>query len=431
MERVRKEILVDPVSIKSKLLSWAQQFENFIWLDSNSYPQKYNSFEALLAVGTESKIDISYHKAFQKLSDFRAETNDYIFGYLSYDLKNDTENLTSTKPDRIGFSDMFFFQAKKIFILKDNTLERLYLPAYKKSLDKDIDIILSTRTTNNYSSNKFIISQNQSQEIYTQNFNKLQDYLKRGDTYETNFCMEYYAEKAPIDPLKTFVKLNEISQAPFSCFLKQNDLFALSVSPERFVRKEGQKLISQPIKGTARRCDDFKKDNELKEILSHDIKERSENIMVVDLVRNDLSKTALPNTVKVEELCKVYTFKQVHQLISTVISEVSKKQDPVAIIKSLFPMGSMTGVPKIRTMEIIDELELHKRGLYSGAIGYFTPEDDFDFNVVIRSILYNSTTKIVSFSVGGAVTALSKADKEYEECQIKAAAMKKVLSSSF
>ena len=168
-------------------------------------------------------------------------------------------------------------------------------------------------------------------------------------------------------------------------------------------------------------------DQKLADQLFHDPKERAENIMIVDLVRNDLSKTAIKGSVKVEELCKVYSFKQVHQLISTVVSNVSEKENPVDIIKSLFPMGSMTGAPKISAMEIIEEQEETKRGVYSGAVGYFSPNHDFDFNVVIRSILYNKTNKYTSFIVGGAITSQSDIDKEYEECMIKAKAMKNAL----
>jgi para-aminobenzoate synthetase component 1 len=202
----------------------------------------------------------------------------------------------------------------------------------------------------------------------------------------------------------------------------------LSASPERFVKKVGSKVISQPIKGTARRSSDKEEDERIKAELTRDPKERSENIMIVDLVRNDLSKTALKGSVRVEELCKAYTFQQVHQLISTVVSEVSEKIDVVDIIISLFPMGSMTGAPKISAMEIIEELEETKRGLYSGAVGYFSPNNDFDFSVVIRSILYHKKEKYVSFSVGGAITAQSEIEKEYNECMLKAEAMKKALN---
>jgi len=185
--------------------------------------------------------------------------------------------------------------------------------------------------------------------------------------------------------------------------------------------------MRQGIKGTAKRSQVEKEDQELIQNLRNDQKERSENIMIVDLVRNDLSKTATKGSVEVKELCKVYTFRQVHQMISTVVSKVDSKTSPVDIICSTFPMGSMTGAPKISAMEIIENLEASKRGLYSGAIGYITPKGDFDFNVVIRSILYNEKKQYISYTVGGAITAKSDPDKEYEECLIKAKAMREVL----
>lgn len=203
----------------------------------------------------------------------------------------------------------------------------------------------------------------------------------------------------------------------------------LSASPERYLKKDGETIISQPIKGTAKRSKNILEDDRLKIALSQDTKERSENIMIVDLVRNDLSKTAIKGSVKVEELTKVYTFDQVHQMISTVTSKVEETTHPVDVIKSTFPMGSMTGAPKISAMRIIEDLEASKRGLYSGSVGYFSPTGNFDFNVVIRSILYNKTKKYVSYSVGGAITAKSDPLKEYEECLLKAKAMRTVLEN--
>jgi para-aminobenzoate synthetase component 1 len=252
-------------------------------------------------------------------------------------------------------------------------------------------------------------------------------HIHRGDIYEANFCQEFYAEDTEINPLDTYFKLNEISKPPFATFLKCMDLYLLSSSPERYLMKNGQTIISQPIKGTAKRSADPVEDAQLKLELSQDEKERSENIMILDLMRNDLSKTAIKGSVHVEELCKVYTFDQVHQMISTVTSKIDKNVHPVDVIKSTFPMGSMTGAPKISAMKIIEELEETKRGLYSGAVGYFSPEGDFDFNVVIRSILYNQTKQYVSYSVGGAITAKSDPLKEYEECLVKAKAMREVL----
>jgi len=264
---------------------------------------------------------------------------------------------------------------------------------------------------------------------YFEKLNSMLAHIHRGDIYEANFCQEFYAEDTTIEPVETYNKLNQISHPPFATFLKLNDKYLLSASPERYIKKEGNTIISQPIKGTAKRSDNIIEDQQLKKELENSEKERSENIMIVDLVRNDLSQTALKGSVKVEELCKVYTFNQVHQMISTITSQVSDKTHPVDVISSTFPMGSMTGAPKISAMKIIEVLEETKRGLYSGAVGYFTPNNDFDFNVVIRSILYNATNKYVSYSVGGAITAKSDPLSEYEECLVKAKAMREVLEN--
>ena len=272
------------------------------------------------------------------------------------------------------------------------------------------------------------IQQRISKENYLEKVSKILEHIHQGDIYEANFCMEFFAENATINPLEKFIKLNEISQPPFAVFFKNNKHFLLSATPERYLRKEGDPIISQPIKGTAKRFLDPIEDEKSKNQLVLDPKERSENIMITDLVRNDLSRTAQKGSVEVTELCAIYSFMQVHQMISTVISKLDPQYTAVDAIKTTFPMGSMTGAPKISAMKIIEELEETKRGLYSGAVGYFTPNGDFDFNVVIRSILYNQEKKYVSFSVGSAITAQSIPEKEYEECLLKAKAMREVLS---
>jgi para-aminobenzoate synthetase component 1 len=254
------------------------------------------------------------------------------------------------------------------------------------------------------------------------------EHIQRGDIYEANFCMEFFAENALINPLDVYQKLNAISEAPFSVYFKNDLQFLLSASPERYLKKTATKIISQPIKGTSRRHAEINLDEKSKTDLEFNEKERSENIMIVDLVRNDLSRTACKGSVEVEELCGMYSFKQVHQMISTIVSQVENTISPVEILRTTFPMGSMTGAPKISAMNIIENLEETKRGVYSGAVGYFTPNGDFDFNVVIRSILYNAQNQYVSFSVGSAITSLSDPEKEYEECLLKAKAMFAVLS---
>jgi para-aminobenzoate synthetase component 1 len=272
------------------------------------------------------------------------------------------------------------------------------------------------------------IEQRISKENYIAKVNQMLEHIYRGDIYEANFCMEFYAENAIIEPVKIYQKLNTISKPPFAIFFKNNEQYLLCASPERYLRKEGNKVISQPIKGTAKRFSDLVLDENSKTELETNPKERSENIMIVDLVRNDLSHTAIKGSVEVEELCGIYTFEQVHQMISTVVSTVETTTSPIEILRTTFPMGSMTGAPKISAMKIIEELEETKRGLYSGAVGYFSPENDFDFNVVIRSILYNAKENYISFSVGSAITSQSNSEQEYEECLLKAKAMFEVLS---
>ena len=422
-------------NFKIKLLSWAQQFEEFVWLDSNSkeFSQSYSNFDVILAVEAEKKLQSDYKNAFDKLKSFQNNINDYIFGYLGYDLKNDIENLHSNNFDGLGFSDLYFFQPKKLFFIKGNTLEISYLDTYSNEIDSDYENICHSKSTSTpfkEKDNNIIIKQRISKEKYHLKIQQILNHIHKGDIYEVNFCQEFYAKNTSINPFDVYQKLNEISSPPFATFLKIYDKFLLSASPERFVKKHDVKIISQPIKGTAKRSSNLIEDNKIAYQLSQDPKERTENIMIVDLVRNDLSKTAIKGSVKVKDLCKVYSFKQVHQLVSTVVSKVDEKTNSVDIIKSLFPMGSMTGAPKISAMKIIEELEETKRNLYSGAVGYFTPNGDFDFNVVIRSILYNKSNKYVSFTVGGAITAQSKIENEYDECLTKAVAMKKALNNN-
>jgi para-aminobenzoate synthetase component 1 len=412
-------------------LFWAQQFETAIWLDSNNYKQQYASFDAALAVEEFTSIKTDYINAFEKLKEYQTITKDYIFGYISYDVKNDVENLTSNNFDGLDFADLYFFQPQKLFFIKDNSVEFHYLRMVDDEMEFDFEEIQKSKNPEiQRSENDIKIKLRIHKDEYHQKVTKVLEHIKRGDIYEANFCQEFYAENSTINPVEVYNHLNKISTPPFATFLKMEHQFALSASPERYIKKEGTKIISQPIKGTAKRLRSEIDDAQIASDLSRDIKERSENVMIVDLVRNDLSKSAKKGSVKVEELCRVYTFKQVHQMVSTVVSEIEENMHPVDVLKSTFPMGSMTGAPKFSAMKIIENLEETKRGLYSGTVGYFTPNGDFDFNVIIRSILYNEEKKYISYSVGSAITAKSIPEKEYEECLLKAKAMKYVLLNS-
>jgi para-aminobenzoate synthetase component 1 len=418
----------NPSQFKEYLLVWAQSFREITFMDSNDHVHNYSNYDCLLAVDAFTSLKTDYFNAFEDLKQYQQTTKDWLFGYLSYDLKNDIEVLNSNNYDGLHFPDLFFFQPKKIFLLKGNQLEIQYLRMCDDEIEADFEEIISTQKRELESQKAIKIEQRILKKEYKEKVSKVLDYIHRGDIYEANFCMEFYAEEAIINPLDTFEKLNLISKAPFAVFLKNHQQFLLSASPERYLKKEGDQLLSQPIKGTAKRFRDSVADEKSKINLASDPKERSENIMITDLVRNDLSRTAQKGSVKVEELCQIYSFEQVHQMISTISSKLDSQYAVVDAIKSSFPMGSMTGTPKVSVMKIIEAIEETKRGLYSGAVGYFTPNNDFDFNVVIRSILYNQEQQYLSFSVGSAITSLSIPEKEYEECLLKAKAMHEVLS---
>jgi para-aminobenzoate synthetase component 1 len=421
--------ITNPTLFKEQISLWSQQFREVTILDSNfqsNENQLYKSFDFVVAVDAFTTIQTDFEKAFEDVYQYLSKSNDWLFGYLAYDLKNDVEHLQSQNFDGLGFPDLYFFQPKKIFLLKDTTLEIQYLNMCDVEIDSDFEDILNQEKGGSQES-KVTIQQRISKENYLKKVNKMLAHIHRGDIYEANFCMEFYAEESVIAPYEVYKKLNEISDAPFSVYFKKNQHYLLSASPERYLKKESEKVISQPIKGTAKRNSNSELDEQNKVALQNNAKERSENIMIVDLVRNDLSQTATKSSVEVEELCNVYSFKQLHQMISTITSNVAHTTSPIEILRTTFPMGSMTGAPKISAMKIIEDLEETKRGLYSGAVGYFTPSGNFDFNVVIRSILYNSENKYLSFSVGSAITSEAIPENEYEECLLKAKAMFEVL----
>lgn len=408
------------------MLNWAYQFNIFCLLDNHQYNFSTPQFECLLAAGSFKELRCTPENTFEDLQEFVAGEKDWMFGHLGYDLKNKIENLSSENFDEIQFPDLFFFIPQIVLILKKDTLNI-------GLINGDPDVIYESITSVSIA-HQYIISSNPkiksrfSKEEYLQTVKQIQQHILRGDCYELNFCQEFYAKDFKMDPVAVYLKLSRLSPNPFAGFYKLNDKYLLCSSPERYLKKQGNKILSQPIKGTAKRdMYDINGDEENKKQLSLSEKETSENVMVVDLVRNDLSKVCIEGTVKVEELFEVYTFPQVHQMISTVVGTIGKEVSLSDIIKATFPMGSMTGVPKKRVMQLIEKYERTKRGLFSGAIGYINPEGDFDFNVVIRSILYNSTNKYVNMQAGSAITYYSNAEKEYEECLMKVEAMKKVL----
>ncbi len=353
---------------------------------------------------------------------------EWLFGHISYDFKNKIENLTSELPDYSEFPETTFFEPEIIFLEKKGEVDII-----SKLTEEDIQTLYSNNTKSTTPLNfnkKSEVKSRISKQKYLDKLNTLLNHIQRGDIYEINFCKEFYIENITINPIEIYSRFNELSPSPFSCFYKCDNHYLIGGSPERFIQKQGNKIISQPIKGTDKRGKTNEQDALTKKELENSQKERSENIMIVDLVRNDLSIIAKKNTVKVDELCKVYTFPLWHQMISTISCEVENSVSFNDILKATFPPGSMTGAPKISAMKLIEQYEPVKRGIYSGSVGYIKPNGDFDFNVVIRSIEYNSKTNYISYKVGGAITAKSIPEKEYEECLIKAKPFFKIFDAN-
>ena len=413
--------LAELEKFKANVQQWASDFEICCVLNSNSYADSYSKFDFAIGAGVIEKIETNSFKA---IDDFQIRNRqNWIFGGFSYDLKNDIEPLKSQNPDFVKFPEAFFFVPKHTLILKGNRLEIL-----SESAAIIWEEINKTELQNHNDKISVQIQQRFSKTEYLNTVEKIIHQISIGNIYETNFCMEFYALQAHIHPFSTYQRLNQHSPTPFSNYFKWFDKHIIAATPERFLAKRGEKLISQPIKGTAKRGKTIEEDTEIIKNLKESSKEQQENVMIVDLVRNDLTKSALEGSVKVDELFGVYSFKQVHHLISTIVCRKSPEISNVTAVKNTFPMGSMTGAPKIKAMKLMEEFEQTKRGMYSGAVGYFSPDGDFDFNVIIRTILYNETEKYLSFQVGSAITYYAVPDQEYEECLLKVKAILEVLA---
>ena len=382
----------------------------------SNLPKDYINYDVLAGVGKKA-ILISNNDSFEKLNKLHAQKKDWLFGYLSYDLKNEIEELSSNNTDNFNTDNLTFFVPEYVILLNNDKLE-IQTHHSIESCNEFVKAFNFSDFTNYKPQVNF--SRRDDKESYLNKIEKIKNHIQIGDIYEMNYCQEFYASDVKIDAESVFLELNKRMQTPFSSFLKLKNQYILSASPERFLRKKGTHLLSQPIKGTRKRGKTKLEDSSLMNELKTSQKDISENVMITDLVRNDLSITAKKESIKVEELCKVYTFRKVHQMISSISSEIDAGINFTDVLKAAFPMGSMTGAPKLRAMELIEHFEDFKRGVFSGAVGYITPQADFDFNVVIRTILYNLATDYLSIGVGGAITIKSDAMQEYEECLIKA-----------
>ncbi|GAB3735681.1 aminodeoxychorismate synthase component I [Spirosoma lituiforme] len=411
------------------------------FLTNNGIDYPNDPFPNRLFVGAKRVVSftedaLAGRDAFDILQQAHREKPSYLVGYLGYDLKNQLEPLTSRNPDRLQFPNAYFVEPawiidfEKSDVLGDALIIqgegdtgallkqlRLFHPDASPVSSPALPASIQCRVT---------------PDEYIATVRRIQEHIRAGDVYELNYCIEFFARNAGhLDPLATYRALNERSPMPFSNFMKMGDRYVMGASPERFLKKTGYQLLSQPIKGTIRRGQTPEEDEALRAYLLHSEKERAENLMIVDLVRNDLARSAETGSVGVDELFGIYGFQQVFQMISTVSATLHERVSWTEAIRNAFPMGSMTGAPKIRSMQLIDELEVSRRGVYSGAIGFVTPNADFDFSVVIRTLLYNAQNQYASFSVGSAITYDAEPEQEWEECLLKARAIREVLALSF
>lgn len=425
--------VADPLAFKRRLLAWADQYPIACFLDHNDYPHaRHRSFDCLAGVGGDPEALVFPGMAadpFDALHAFHASSPTWLFGFLAYDLKNRLERLHSIHPDGIRFPELYFFRPEITLQLRGH---EVCIEAGGKDPGSVFSEINRMKTPFDETSPlqpPCAIQSRFNRSEYIAAVEAIRAHIREGDVYEMNFCQEFFAEAAIRQPAQLFDRLNREAASPFSAYFKYRQRYLLCASPERFLKKEGDRLISQPIKGTAPRGIDVSDDARWREALRNSSKDRAEHIMIVDLVRNDLARSCEPGSVQVEECFGLYAFPQVWQMISTVQGQLRKEVSWTEAIRNAFPMGSMTGAPKVRAMELIETFERTRRGLYSGAVGYISPEGDFDFNVVIRSLLLNAADRYLSFQAGGAIVYDSDPEAEYAECLLKSQLIRRLLSS--
>lgn len=418
----------DSKGFKIKMLNWSCRFNIFCFLDSGSGGGDGSSFDYLLAAGCKRSVSITHDNGLEALQVFADQNKDWLFGHVGYDVFNNKAAKPGSFENDVDFGDGFFFIPEILLHLRDNILT--IVSEHKDKIEIFNAVNEQESCIKNSGPVNIEFEYGVSRDEYKGIIQDLKDHILRGDCYEINFCQHFFASGVSIDPVFYYYLLSEISPNPHGAFYKLHDKYCLCASPERFLKKSGNTIFSQPIKGTSKRdLSDAAADLKSKQHLMNSEKEKSENVMIVDLVRNDLSKICTEGSVHVKELFGLYSFPQVHQMISTIGGTVDPAVSLIEIIKACFPMGSMTGAPKIKVMELIAKYEHFSRGLFSGSIGYITPGGDFDFNVVIRSLFVDETKKVISFKAGGGITFNSDAEQEYEECMLKAEAIISVLKN--
>lgn len=415
-----------PPDFRARALQWAADFPFCAYFEPNDVAYPHGPFARRLAVRRTPAV--SPNSLAELEHWLRQPSESPRCGLLTYDLKNEVEALHSHNPDGLEWPTMHFFEPEIWLEWQHHTLE-VHTSSAVSTPAEVVAQILAARPPASPIPGPLAFQARMPKVEYLAAVESIREDILNGEVYELNLCQEFYAENVALDPVTVFLRLQEASPTPFAGFYRWQDRYLLCASPERFLRRQGSTLLSQPIKGTIRRGATPEADQQQRLTLLHDEKERAENLMIVDLVRNDLARVAETGSVQVPELFGLYSFRHVWQMISTVQATARPDLGLVDALRAAFPMGSMTGAPKIRAMQLIEHYERTRRGLYSGSIGYVLPSGDFDFNVVIRSLQYRQETGYLSFQVGSAITYDSVPEREYEECLLKAQAILDVLGA--
>jgi para-aminobenzoate synthetase component I len=432
-----------PDGFRSHLMGWLGAFDVSVCLDSNNYRNDpWSRFDLMAAAGVgEPFIPDQRTDVFTGLKGFLDRHKGWVFGYVAYEADqplsvarrlrteekaDKKENLSVVTKLRTHQSPpAFFFTPLHRFELKGSTLN---IHSETDDPHRLFDAVMACPPPAPWQAPGFALQHRMPKQAYLEAVSAIREHIAAGDVYEMNLCQEFYAEEVVLDAASLYHAFNLAGQTPFAAWVRHGGRYLLCQSPERFLAKRGDLLISQPIKGTIGRGGTSEEDGLLRQQLFNDPKERAENVMIVDLVRNDLARSAVTGSVDVPELFGIRSFPTVHQMVSTVTATLHPEVNPVDAIRHAFPMGSMTGAPKLAAMELIARYESGPRGMYSGTVGYFTPERDFDFNVVIRSMVYNATARYLSFHTGGAITWHSDPEREYAECLLKGRLMQRLLT---
>ncbi|NVO85267.1 aminodeoxychorismate synthase component I [Hymenobacter terrestris] len=412
-----------PPDFRARALRWAAGFTHCVYYEPNDLAYPGGPFRRLLAVAEAAP---NAPRSLDELGTWLAAGDSVAApacGFISYEVKDELEDLSSANHSNLAWPNLHFFRPR-IWLIWET--EALHIHGDTAGV---LAAIAATPLPVMPPPAVAFITPRMPKADYLRAVEAVREDILNGEVYEMNLCQEFCADDVQLDPVDLFERLNAASPAPFAGFMRHESHYLLCASPERFVRRTGPELLSQPIKGTIARGTTPAADAQQRQTLLHDEKERAENLMIVDLVRNDLARVAQTGTVQVPELFGLYPFRHVWQMISSVTARLRPNLGVVDVLRATFPMGSMTGAPKIRAMQLIEHYERSRRGLYSGSLGLIWPNGDFDFNVVIRSLQYRTDTGYISFQVGSAITYDSVPEREYAECLLKARAMLEVLGA--